>query len=239
MATLARELELLRASLNVAIREWEWLETSPFTRVRIEQPRELRERWFTPEEETSLMDASPTWLRNIMILALNTGMRKGEILALKWTEVSLTRKALTVFKSKNREKRTLPLNRASQELLEHVGRIRHISGLVFPSKVGSKINTNNVQRAFVSARNRAGIKDAHFHDLRHTFATRLAQEGIDLYTIQKLLGHKSFKMTMRYAHHSTESLRHGVDVLERFGNEKEHKCYDFATVAQKRATASP
>jgi hypothetical protein len=74
-------------------------------------------------------------------------------------------------------------------------------------------------RAFYSARKKAGLEDVRFHDLRHTFATRLVQAGVDLYVVKELLGHKSLKMTMRYAHHYPESLRHGVDVLDRLKDE--------------------
>ena len=77
------------------------------------------------------------------------------------------------------------------------------------------------------ARKKAGLEDVRFHDLRHTFATRLVQSGVDLYTVEELLGHKTITMTMRYAHHNIESLRHGVEVLDNFG-------YILVTVADKK-----
>ena len=78
----------------------------------------------------------------------------------------------------------------------------------------TKIDGDNLRRAFKKALQKAGIEDFHFHDLRHTFATRLAQNGVDIYTISKLLGHKDIQMTQRYSHHSPESLRDGIQVLE-------------------------
>jgi integrase len=91
-------------------------------------------------------------------------------------------------------------------------------------------------RAFYSAREKAGLRDVRFHDLRHTFATRLVQAGVDLYVVKELLGHKSLKMTMRYAHHYPESLRHGVDVLDNF---KDKDGYVLVTVgAQKKNQAA-
>jgi site-specific recombinase XerD len=83
---------------------------------------------------------------------------------------------------------------------------------VFPSQVGTKLNRFNVERAFRNAVVKAKIADLRFHDLRHTFATRLVQAGKDLYKVQKLLGHKSAAMTQRYAHHYSESLRDAVMV---------------------------
>jgi site-specific recombinase XerD len=87
--------------------------------------------------------------------------------------------------------------------------------IVFASEAGTKILRRNLMRAFYNATDRAKIADFHFHDLRHTFATRLAQAGIDLYMISRLLGHKDIKMTQRYAHHCPDSLWSGVEVLDR------------------------
>ena len=91
----------------------------------------------------------------------------------------------------------------------------HISGYVFVSEVGTKIDARNLLRAFYSARKKAGLEDVRFYDLRHTFATRLVQAGINIYVVKELLGHKTLTMTMRYAHHCPESLRHGVEILDR------------------------
>ncbi len=104
-------------------------------------------------------------------------------------------------------------------------------------ETGTMIQTGNLLRAFYSARKRAGLNDVRFHDLRHTFATRLVQAGIELYVVKELLGHKSLKMTMRYAHHYPESLRHGVDILDRLKGAPAAICYNFTTVAEKRGYA--
>ena len=96
--------------------------------------------------------------------------------------------------------------------------MRSISGYVFTSQASNRIDAANLLRAYSSARKKAKLEDVRFHDLRHTFATRLVQSGIDLYTVKELLGHKTIAMTMRYAHHCSESLRHGVDVLDNFGH---------------------
>jgi len=96
-------------------------------------------------------------------------------------------------------------------------KVRDITGRVFP--VTEAALKDGFERAVI----KAGIQDFHFHDLRHTFATRLVQNGIDIYVVKELLGHKTIVMTMRYAHHYPESLRHGVEVLDRI-------CYNFTTV---------
>ncbi len=225
VATIARELEVLRHALNLALREWEWIYKNPFEKVRIEKPNNKIERWLTTEEEQDLLKASLPWLREIIIFALNTGMRQNEILTLKWPQVDLRRRTATLLVTKNKEIRTVPLNQTATGLLESMGRVRSISEYVFTSQAGTKIDARNVLRAYYSARKAAKLEDVRFHDLRHTFATRLVQSGVDLYVVKELLGHKSITMTMRYSHHNPESLRSGVEILD--------KCYNSATVGKK------
>jgi integrase len=171
-----------------------------------------------PEEEQRLLDAALPWLREIIIFALNTGMRQNEILSLKWSQVDLFRRTATLIETKNKEKRTIPINQTVLEILKSKDRVRSISGYVFTSQTGSKLDARNLLRAFYAARKKVGLEDVRFHDLRHTFATRLVQAGVNLYVVKELLGHKSLTMTMRYAHHYPESLRHGVEVLDNDGH---------------------
>ena len=120
-----------------------------------------------------------------------------------------------VMQSKNGTRRTIPLNATVYELLAAkqatTGALR---GPVFRTPLGNELQLRYLVREFCEARNRAGIPDFRFHDMRHTFATRLVQRGVDLYKVQRLLGHKTSMMTQRYAHHSPESLREGVNVLD-------------------------
>ncbi len=104
------------------------------------------------------------------------------------------------------------------------------SNLVFFSSTGTKIDRHNLRRAFNIALGKAGIQGFHFHDLRHTFATRLAQKGIDIYKISKLLGHQDIRITQRYSHHCPDSLRDGVQILE--------ADYNLTTVEEKRDMAN-
>jgi integrase len=102
------------------------------------------------------------------------------------------------------------------EVLKARYKVRSIkSNRVFYSEAGGPLNGRNVLRAFYVAVEKAKIADCRFHDRRHTFATRLVQAGVDLYKVQKLMRHKSPLMTQRYAHHFAESLRDGVDTLDR------------------------
>ncbi len=101
------------------------------------------------------------------------------------------------------------------EILKDRAKVRYIrSSYVFCNKKGEKIDPRNLLRAFYNAIKLAGIERLRWHDLRHTFATRLAQAGVDLYKIQKLGRWKEISMLSRYAHHYPESLRDGVEVLD-------------------------
>lgn len=142
----------------------------------------------------------------------------GESLALTWGAVDFSRWTLMVLRSKNGELRTIPLNRTVLELLGKRMKIRPASTEhVFRSEARTQLDGPNLRRAFRLILKKSGLADFHFHDLRHTFATRMVQAGVDLYKVQRLLGHKSPQMTQRYAHHNPESLRDGVDALELAG----------------------
>lgn len=216
--TVNRELALARHAFNVAIRQWEWASRNPFTVVTREREPKGRDRWLREDEERGLLAACPTWLRNLIVFALETGMRLGEILALPWRNVDLARQTVYVAAgtTKSAFPRTIPLRAKGVALLAAIqARPRAVASvLVFPSRRGRLITQGTVNRAFRRALARAGIADFRFHDLRHTFATRLCQAGVNLYVVQRLLGHQDPKMTQRYAHHCTESLQHGLRLVE-------------------------
>ncbi len=148
---------------------------------------------------------------------LNTGLRMGEILDLRWPRVDLSRKTVTILEEqKNRGRDTLPLSEGALAILKERARVRSIKAdLVFMTGNATRIESRNLHQAFYSALEKSKIKRLRFHDLRHTFATRLVQAGADLYTVQKLGRWKTISMVMRYAHHYPESLRSGVAVLDK------------------------
>lgn len=223
-ATIYQELSLMRRMFNVARREWKWTKDNPAADLSFSVgDKNARDRWLTIEEEQNLLSkaTNPAWLKPLLIVALHTGMRKGEILELKWQDVDLVRKLIRIIKSKNGEKRTIPLSNTAFNALKGI-KVRDISGRVFP------ISDRSLRAAFKMTLAKAGIENFRIHDMRHTFATRLVQNGVDLYKVKNLLGHKTINMTMRYAHHYPESLRSSVEVLD--------ICYNSATVGTKSLT---
>ncbi len=218
-ATVYQELSLMRRMFNVARREWKWTKENPVAELSFAVGnKNARDRWLTVEEERLLLDkaTNPFWLRPLLVVALHTGMRRGEILNLLWKDVDFNRRLLTIHKSKNGEKRSIPLTQTLLNALRGFGKVIDISGKVFP------ISVRSLREGFDKAVSKATIDNFHFHDLRHTFATRLVQNGVDLYKVKELLGHKTIAMTMRYAHHYPESLRSSIEVLD--------FCYNFTTV---------
>ena len=157
-----------------------------------------------------------------------------------WQDVNLFSGVATLQETKNGERRSIPLNRTVWELLMAKSKVRYLaSDYVFTSSVGTKIDGGNLRADFMKALKTAKVNGFCFHDLRHTFATRLIQRGIDLYKVQKLLGHRDNKTTQRYAHHYPESLRDGVDALDSIPldstpiEERQNKADQGATQARK------
>ncbi|MFC1769592.1 tyrosine-type recombinase/integrase [Nitrospirota bacterium] len=217
-ATVYQELALMRRMFNVARKEWKLVKYNPVADLSISVGNSnARDRWLTMEEEQGLIKnaTNPFWLRPLIITALHTGMRKGEILNLKWKDIDFTRKLLIVHKTKNGKKRSIPMSQTLIATLQGI-KVIDISGKVFSR------SDRSIRAAFDKAKAKAAIEDFRFHDLRHTFATRLVQNGVDIYKVKELLGHKTLTMTMRYSHHYPESLRSSIDVLD--------VCYNSATV---------
>ena len=156
------------------------------------------------DEETKLLPACDRvrakHLRPLVALALNTGMRRGELLSLEWARVDLNQRTIRVINAKSDAgDRIIPMNEMVHALLSELAQ-RATSPLIFPSnrKLGGKFL--DLKKGFHKAVELAGIPHIRFHDLRHTFATRLVRAGVDIVTVQHLLGHSKITMTARYAH---------------------------------------
>jgi len=160
------------------------------------------------EEIARLVSVCEGNLAAIVTLALHTGMRRGEILSLKWRDIDFSRKIITLLKTKSGERREIPMDEIIYETFLTLPKHK-ASPYVFCYKDGKPIR--DIRGSFQKAMEDAGIKDFRFHDLRHTFASQLVMMGIDLKTVQELLGHKTFEMTLRYAHLSPNHKRAAID----------------------------
>jgi integrase len=157
----------------------------------------------------------------IVDLALNTGMRKGEVLHLKRESVHLREGFIELTEQKNGERSTIPLNAAAISILKSIP-VRIDSPYVFPGKIQGKPFTD-LKRQFDKAVKKSGLEEVTFHTLRHTTASLLVMQGVDLTTVRDILRHKSIEMTLRYAHLAPAHRKAAVDALEEALKPKEAK----------------
>jgi len=200
----------LRHCLNIGVREFELLDDNPIRKVRqMTEPRG-RARFLTTAERDSLLrecKAHSDALYTIVVVALSTGARRGEILGLRWPDVDMQRRTLVFHQTKNGECRFSPLvGHAAEQMRAHAKVRRLETDLVFPGITGRSLTTGKMFREALA---RAGIEDFHFHDLRHSAASALAMNGATLAEIAEVLGHKTLAMVKRYTH-LTEGHTRGV-----------------------------
>jgi len=209
-ATVNRELACMKHMFTKAI-EWGKTTENPAKKVNLLRENNARLRYLTSEEIKRLINAATPHLKPILTVALNTGMRKGEILNLKWEDIHWKRGVILLTDTKNSQWREIPMNGIVTKTLRGLMK-RSNSPYVFPSWTGKPFT--NVRKSFDSALRAAGIENFRFHDLRHTFASHLVMAGVDLTTVKELLGHKSIEMTMRYSHLSPLHKKQAVKKLE-------------------------
>lgn len=216
--SINHELGFCKCAFNVAGREWQWIKTNPFTSVSMERLPQPRVRYLTADEFERLYQECNDRLKPIVRIAVNTGMRQGNILSLTWQQVDLSRGEINLEHTKNGERLTLPMNGTVKTLLSElkkasVRNINHEHDHVFHTSTGGKIDPSELNKWFRKTCRMADIGNFRFHDLRHTFASWLIQKGVSLYEVQRLLGHKTGEMTRRYAHLAPDNLRTAVNSL--------------------------
>jgi len=228
-ATINRDLTMLRAALNNAV-EWGELKSNPLASVKALKGADVkRVRYLSDDEEKRLMDALnqreatiqgdgrastnnlvsivkdvtyTDYLKPMVLLAINTGLRFGELTRLRWADISLTDAPMLTVQAayaKTDKTRHIPLNKTARATLQ-AWKVQQAdtSGLVFVTKTGHRVK--NLRKAWLVVLVTANITDFKWHDLRHHFASKLVAAGVDLNTVRELLGHGSLDMTIRYAH---------------------------------------
>jgi integrase len=153
------------------------------------------------------------YLKPLVLLAMNTGMRRGELLSLTWSDINLDERLITVQASKTKtgKRRHIPLSDEALWIIEELQKTAH--GTYVFNDQGKRLSS--ITKPWLALIDRAGIDNFHFHDLRHHFASRLVQAGADLNTVRELLGHSDLKMTLRYAHLAPHNKRRVMDLLNK------------------------
>lgn len=218
VATVNREVQFVRRVFNVAIRN-EKLDRNPVSKLKMFKENNERVRFLSDEEEQRLQDAyvkigrAEDWI--FVQIAMHTGMRRGEQFNLRWENVNLQAETITIPRSKNGEARRISISEYVQDLFRSLpSRMRNEWCFPHSKGTGPLDGHNVVTRSFYPALAEAGIEDFHWHDLRHTFASRLVMAEVDLPTVRDLMGHKSIQMTLRYSHLSPAHTRKAVNKLK-------------------------
>ena len=222
-STIIKHLVLLKRMMRVAVR-WDLIPNdnavNNHRKIRI---GDLRQKFLVPEQIKSLIKecykSKHPFLGYVVELLILTGARCGEIRLAKWCNINMDESALTVPVSKTGKRRTIYLSERSKKVIALIRKRSESLGipvtkdayLVQNPRTGKPYN--DFQVSFSRARAAVGLNDVRVHDLRHTYASLLIQNGISLYEVQKLLGHSSPHMTQRYAHLSPNSLKQIVNDL--------------------------
>ena len=213
-----RELSVLKTMYSKMIALNKYQGDNPVRAVKFRKEPRTRLRFLEPEEEARLVNAAPEPLRTMIVLAINTGLRRREMLTLHWNDIDVRRGLLTVQScfAKNGCERTVPLNAIIRDALTRHHRTV-TSDLVFPGRHGELREA--VQTPFEHACKQAGLTGVTLHTLRHTFASRLVLAGVDLRTVQELGGWKTIAMVERYSQLTPAHKARAVEKLAEFHNE--------------------
>ncbi|MDA2918528.1 site-specific integrase [Desulfobacterota bacterium AH_259_B03_O07] len=213
-ATVNRELQCIRHLFNIAKRNKKFFGENPVSASGLIKVDNQVERILSAKEEQLLLKVSPAYLRDIILIALNTGMRRGEILNLQWSWIDLGNNIITLPQThtKSRKARKIPINSKLRKIILELKLKTGGSEFVFPSDQSRTGHLEWVKRSFITACKKAGINGLRFHDLRHTAATRMVESGANIVAIKEILGHTDLKTTMRYAHPDA-SLKDAVELI--------------------------
>lgn len=208
-SSINRYLEILSKMFNLAIDNKE-LSENPVSKAGKLREDNIEPRYLSVDEERRLyksIDKFAPYLRPIVTIALQTGMRRGEILNLKWTDIKDG--YIQLLETKSGNSRNIP---TSTTLLKALKSIPKVSEYVFINPKTNKPYTD-IKKSWHKVLDKANIENFRFHDLRHTVATRMVEKGIDLLVVKDILGHTMIETTMRYAHPVPERVQAAIEVL--------------------------
>lgn len=235
-ATINRDQATMRAALSRAV-QWGHLDSNPLEGVKkAKEDRNRKIRALESEEETRMLNylrqERKRWklefkrLEVMIILSIDTGVRRGELFGLKWSDVDAKAQTLHVRGegAKSSQSRTIPLSPRCVSILTAWKAQSGAEGLVFPGEAGEKLD--NVTKAWKRLLDKAEVCGLRWHDLRHTFGTRLANAGVPLPTVQRLMGHASIVTTQRYLHSTDQDARKAIEMMA--------EATDIVTVPQSK-----
>jgi len=211
--TINRRLALLSSAFDKGIYIWKWCQENPVKHI----PREKeikRVKFFIESEFEIIFEALPEWLKPIIVFAKNTGLRLGNIANLRWVQVDLEQRFITIEDNemKNNNNLGIPLNNVSFNILNHFYQNKK-GQFVFCRDNGKPYTRWGISQRFKKTCVKVKLSGYRFHDLRHDFCSKLVQKGANLYKVMALAGHKDIASTQRYAHLRRDDLRESIELL--------------------------
>lgn len=210
-ATSNREMALLKHMFNLAEQWGEHRGANPVRFLRLLPEDNLRFDTLSEIQERELLLASPPYLRDLILFAINTGLRTSDIFNLEWKEVDMEQQRLNKIVKKSLKPLSLPLNDVAFRVIEARAGNEHGPYVFYNPMTGDRFK--DVKGALSAAVRRTGLKKITWHMFRYTFASRLMRNGVDIVTVKELLGHSSVTTTMRYAHSNDDAKRRAVSKL--------------------------
>ncbi len=194
-SSVNREMSCVRHMFTKGV-EWEMMDRSPFDKGKSLQLKENNQRcrYLKDDEIIQLIDACPSYMKPIVQCAVLSGMRKGEILSLKWSQIR--NGFIYLRKTKTKDPRQIPINNELHAVFRMIRKEQHLKSEYVFTYNGKPLD--NIKKGFKATAVRAGIQDFRFHDLRHTFASQVIMRGGSLKDVQELLGHKTMTMTVDF-----------------------------------------
>ena len=213
--TVVRYMASLSHAFSLAVKDWQWIDDSPLRKVTKPKEPRGRERFLSDTERNALLQAcqasTSRFLHTAVVLALSTGMRRGEIMTLRWPQIDLVNGRILLFETNNDTSRAVPLAGRALTMMNELTKVRRIdTDLVFPGEVTQQAMTTadgkaeikpvDLTKPWTTALTKAKIPNFRFHDLRHSAASYLAMNGATTIEIAAILGHKTLQMVKRYSH---------------------------------------
>lgn len=216
--TFNEELRLLKNLFKTAI-EKGYCKNNPCSNISNMKYSPPPPRFFSKEEIYLILENATPRFKEMWEFLLNTGLRLGELANLEWSDIDEENDIIHIqvkdfWKPKNSQPRQIPMNKTVKEILVKRKEVNESARWVFVSKNGTQIQYPT-RKTLVALLEKLGMKKATIHTFRHTFASNLVMAGVDLPTVQKLMGHSTIQMTMKYAHLAPEHIKSAVEKLEK------------------------